>query len=100
MEQVLFNLIENAIEAMPEGGNLTIRTHRNEDFAIFEVEDTGSGITEENLQKLWIPFFTTKPKGSGLGLPVCKKIISDHQGYIEVKSEKDKGAKFTVYLPF
>jgi two-component system, sporulation sensor kinase E len=85
---------------MPEGGTLTIRTKRNEDFAIFEVEDTGSGISEENLQKLYIPFFTTKPKGSGLGLPVCKKIIADHQGYIEVKSEVNKGSKFTVYLPF
>ena len=100
IEQVLFNLIENAVEAMPEGGTLTIRTQGNEEFAIFEIEDTGSGITEENLEKLWIPFFTTKPKGSGLGLPVCKKIIADHQGYIEVKSEADKGSKFTVYLPF
>jgi len=100
IEQILFNLIENAIDAMPEGGTLTIRTKRNEEFAIFEVEDTGSGITAENLQKLYIPFFTTKPKGSGLGLPVCKKIIADHQGYIEVKSEVGKGSKFTVYLPF
>lgn len=100
IEQVLFNLIGNAIEAMPEGGTLTIRTRRNEQFAIFEIKDTGSGITEENLQKLWVPFFTTKPKGSGLGLPVCKKIIADHHGYIEVKSEVDKGSKFTVYLPF
>ena len=100
IEQVLFNLIENAIDAMPEGGALTIRTKRNEEFAILEVEDTGSGINDENLQKLWIPFFTTKPKGSGLGLPVCKKIIADHQGYIEVKSEVSKGSRFTVYLPF
>ena len=100
IEQVLFNLIENAIEAMPEGGTLTLKTKRHEEFAIFEVEDTGSGISEENLQKLYIPFFTTKPKGSGLGLPVCKKIIADHQGYIEVKSKVDKGSKFTVYLPF
>jgi signal transduction histidine kinase len=99
IEQVLFNLIENAVEAMPEGGALTIRTKRNEEFAIFEVEDTGSGINEDNLEKLYIPFFTTKPKGSGLGLPVCKKIIADHQGYIEVKSEVDKGSKFTIYLP-
>ncbi|HVP36490.1 MAG TPA: ATP-binding protein [Terriglobales bacterium] len=100
IKQVLFNLIENAVEAMPEGGALTIKTQRNEEFAIFEVEDTGSGIKEENLQKLWIPFFTTKPKGSGLGLSVCKKIIADHQGYIEVKSEAEKGSKFIVYLPF
>lgn len=100
IEQVLFNLIENAVEAMPEGGTLALRTKKNEEFAIFEVEDTGSGISEENLQKLYIPFFTTKPKGSGLGLSVCKKIIADHQGYIEVKSEVNKGSKFTVYLPF
>ncbi len=100
IEQILFNLIENAVEAMPEGGTLTIRTQKNEEFAILEIADTGCGITEENLQKLWIPFFTTKPKGSGLGLPVCKKIIADHQGYIEVKSKVDKGSKFTVYLPF
>jgi hypothetical protein len=100
IEQVLFNLIENAIEAMPQGGFLTVKTKKKEDFAIFEIEDTGCGINEENLQKLYIPFFTTKPKGSGLGLPVSKKIIADHSGYIEVKSELDKGTKFAVYLPF
>lgn len=100
IEQVLFNLIENAIEAMPQGGVLTIRTKKKEDFALFEIEDTGSGISQENLEKLYVPFFTTKPKGSGLGLPVSKKIIADHSGYIEVKSELDKGTKFTVYLPF
>ncbi|MDP2960459.1 MAG: ATP-binding protein, partial [candidate division Zixibacteria bacterium] len=100
IEQVLFNLIENAIEAMPQGGFLTIKTKKKEDLAIFEIEDTGCGINEENLQKLYIPFFTTKPKGSGLGLPVSKKIIADHSGYIEVKSEMNKGTKFTVYLPF
>ena len=100
IEQVLFNLIENAIEAMPQGGFLTVKTKKKEDFAIFEIEDTGCGINEENLQKLYIPFFTTKPKGSGLGLPVSKKIIADHSGYIEVKSEVNKGTKFAVYLPF
>lgn len=100
IEQVLFNLIENAIEAMPQGGVLTIRTKKKEDFAFFEIEDTGCGISQENLEKLYVPFFTTKPKGSGLGLPVSKKIIADHSGYIEVKSEVDKGTKFTVYLPF
>jgi signal transduction histidine kinase len=100
IEQVLFNLIENAIDAMPQGGFLTVKTKKKEDFAIFEIEDTGCGINEENLQKLYIPFFTTKPKGSGLGLPVSKKIIADHSGYIEVKSEVNKGTKFAVYLPF
>ncbi len=100
IEQVLFNLIENAIEAMPQGGVLTVKTKKKEDFALFEIEDSGYGISRENLEKLYIPFFTTKPKGSGLGLPVSKKIIADHSGYIEVKSELDKGTKFTVYLPF
>jgi len=100
IEQVLFNLIENAIEAMPQGGLLTVKTKRKENFALFEIEDTGCGISQENLEKLYVPFFTTKPKGSGLGLPVSKKIIADHSGYIEVKSEVDKGTKFTVYLPF
>jgi signal transduction histidine kinase len=100
IEQVLFNLIENAIEAMPQGGVLTVRTKKKEDFAFFEIEDTGYGISQENLEKLYVPFFTTKPKGSGLGLPVSKKIVADHSGYIEVKSEVAKGTKFTVYLPF
>lgn len=99
IEQVLFNLIENAIEAMPEGGFLTVRTKKKDNFALFEIEDSGYGINQENLEKLYVPFFTTKPKGSGLGLSVSKKIIADHSGYIEVKSELDKGTKFTVYLP-
>jgi len=99
IEQVLFNLIENAIEAMPEGGFLTVRTKKKDNFAMFEIEDSGYGINQENLEKLYVPFFTTKPKGSGLGLSVSKKIIADHSGYIEVKSELDKGTKFTVYLP-
>ncbi|MDH4223503.1 MAG: ATP-binding protein, partial [candidate division Zixibacteria bacterium] len=100
IKQVLFNLIENALEAMPQGGVLTVWTRKKENLVLFEIADTGGGISQEHMDKLYIPFFTTKPQGSGLGLSVSKKIISDHSGYIEVKSEINKGTKFTVYLPF
>jgi signal transduction histidine kinase len=99
MKQVIFNLVENAIESMFQGGALRITTKRKDEFVTLEIEDTGCGIPEEELKKLFVPFYTTKPTGSGLGLPVSKKIITDHQGYIQVESQINQGTKFTIYLP-
>jgi signal transduction histidine kinase len=99
IKQVLFNLIGNAIEAMPKGGGLTIITQKRKNSVKLEVEDTGKGISDEEMKNLFIPFYTSKPRGSGLGLAVSKKIIADHKGTIEVQSRVNMGTKFTIALP-
>ncbi|HEX9917258.1 MAG TPA: ATP-binding protein [candidate division Zixibacteria bacterium] len=99
IKQVLFNLIENAIDAMFGGGTLTIRTKKKDNYAVLEIEDTGSGINQNEMKKLFIPFYSTKPTGSGLGLAVSKKIVDDHAGFIEVQSKPNEGTRFTIHLP-
>ena len=101
LQQVYINIILNAIQAMPEGGRLTVRTFNSGDWLKTEVQDTGRGISPENMQKLFVPFFTTKEegKGVGLGLVVCNEIVRRHQGRIEVQSKEGEGTNFTVYLP-
>jgi signal transduction histidine kinase len=101
LQQVLTNLMLNAIQAMPEGGTLTLRTSADSDGKVkMEVQDTGVGISPENMSKLFTPFFTTKKevKGVGLGLAVAYGIIQRHQGRIEVNSEMGKGSTFTISL--
>ncbi len=102
LQQVLMNLVINAIQAMPDGGKLTIRISADEDGQVsVSVEDTGSGIAPENLERLFTPFFTTKEKGKGvgLGLAVSHGIIERHSGSIDVQSALGKGSTFTVHLP-
>ena len=101
LQQVCTNLMLNAIQAMPEGGTLTLHTSADSKGQVkIEVQDTGIGISQENLQKLFTPFFTTKKevKGVGLGLAVSYGIIQRHQGRIEVDSEEGKGTTFAIYL--
>jgi len=97
--QVLVNMIMNAVQAMPEGGKLTIGAKRRDKFLEVEISDTGCGIPKETIGKIFDPLFTTRAKGIGLGLAVCKAIIDRHQGNIEVESEVGKGATFTIRLP-
>jgi signal transduction histidine kinase len=101
LQQVCINLILNAIQAMPRGGKLTLRTYVQNTQVKLEVEDTGIGIPPENMSKLFTPFFSTKPdvKGVGLGLPVAYGIVQRHQGRIEVRSKVGEGSTFTVSLP-
>jgi len=101
LQQVCTNLIMNAIQAMPEGGRLTLRTTADDSQLKIEVQDTGCGISQENMRKLFTPFFTTKGKGKGvgLGLAVAYGIIQRHQGRIEVQSKEGEGTTFTIYLP-
>jgi len=102
LEQVLVNLVLNAVAAMPEGGRLTLRHRADDGFLTLVIEDTGEGIPAENLDRIFDPFFTTKGigKGTGLGLAVCKKIVDQHGGRISVDSPQGKGASFHVSLPF
>jgi PAS domain S-box-containing protein len=100
MERALLNLVLNAIEAMPKGGNLTIITELNKNFFLIRIQDTGKGIPEKDIIRIFDPFFSTKPGGVGLGLTICYSIIVSHGGTIEVESKPKKGSIFTVSLPF
>lgn len=99
MKRVFINLIDNAHQAMPNGGTLTITTSKNEDNFMIEIEDTGVGIPKEIESKIFTPLFTTKSKGQGFGLPVCKKLVEAQGGEITVKSEEEKGTIFTIQIP-
>lgn len=100
VKQAVLNLVRNAIQAMPEGGRLRIRTSvRGDNRVALTVEDTGPGIAPELRCRMFEPFFTTKPTGTGLGLPLALHIIRDHGGDIELASADGGGARFTVLLP-
>jgi signal transduction histidine kinase len=99
--QVLFNLAVNADDAMPEGGELIIRSGLRDGWAVLEVEDTGIGVAPEIMDRLFEPLFSTKNagKGTGLGLAVVHTIVVQHRGRVEVASEVGRGTTFTVFLP-
>jgi two-component system NtrC family sensor kinase len=101
MRQVMLNILKNAKEAMPKGGTLTVRTSREDNRVLIHIQDTGMGVPEENRDKIFEAFFTTKQKvkGVGLGLSVCYGIIKDHGGDIKVESEEGKGTTFIISLP-
>ncbi|MBN1162100.1 MAG: hypothetical protein JXA17_09145 [Dehalococcoidales bacterium] len=101
LQQVCLSLIINAIQAMPQGGRLTLRTHVHNSKVRLEVQDTGVGISPENIDKLFTPFFSTKAdvKGVGLGLAVAYGIIHRHKGRIEAHSKEGEGSVFTVTMP-
>jgi two-component system, NtrC family, nitrogen regulation sensor histidine kinase NtrY len=101
LRRVIENLVLNAIDAMPQGGPLTFRTMTSSDdrFALFELADTGAGLTAEECERLFTPYYTTKQHGTGLGLAIAQSVISDHRGRITVSSKKDQGTTFHVELP-
>lgn len=101
LEQVLINLIQNAIQAMPNGGTLRVNLSQTETTVAIAVQDTGSGIAAENLPRVFDPFFTTKPEGegTGLGLSVSYGIVARHGGRINVESQVGAGTTFTILLP-
>lgn len=101
IHQALVNLIVNAIQAMPEGGRLTLSTKVNPGYISLTVEDTGTGMSEEVKKRIFLPFFTTKEvgQGTGLGLAVVHGIITSHGGRIKVESEPGKGSRFEIELP-
>lgn len=103
IQQVFFNIIINAIQAMPEGGLLTLMTDQvkrgENDFVRVTMSDTGKGIAPEVLKKIFTPFFTTKTQGTGLGLPICRQLIEHHHGIIEVESQLRQGTTFRILLP-
>ena len=96
IQQVFLNLFINASQAMPNGGKLEINISKNKNFVVLDFIDSGEGISNENLPKVFEPLFTTKQKGTGLGLASCKNIIEQHEGKISVKNNP---TKFTIMIP-
>ncbi len=99
MKQLFINLIKNAIEAMPEGGSIYISTEKVLNEWKITIQDEGKGMSEEDIQKIYDPFFSTKKEGTGLGLTICATILKDHHGRMDVSSELGKGTAFHIYLP-
>jgi nitrogen fixation/metabolism regulation signal transduction histidine kinase len=99
LARALGNLVANALEAMPQGGALRVRTAAIDGAVRVEVEDTGPGITEEQRTRLFVPYFTTKKGGTGLGLAIVQGIVSDHGGRVLVQSAPGAGTTFTLILP-
>ena len=99
LEQAVLNLSVNAVEAMSEGGRLTITTRVNDGEVLLDVRDTGSGIAPENLERVFKPFVSTKPLGTGLGLPLVARVVAAHEGRIAVESEVGRGTTFHIRLP-
>jgi len=99
LKQVLLNLFINAQQAMNGGGELIIRTAKQDGAVIIEVADTGCGIETDKLENIFEAYYSSRPQGSGLGLPTAKRIIEDHNGTLSVTSESDKGTSFVIKLP-
>jgi signal transduction histidine kinase len=99
IRQVLVNIVMNAVQAMPDGGRLTIATGQRDRLLEVEIADTGCGMPRETIGKIFDPLFTTRAKGIGLGLAVCQTIVERHEGHIEVESEEGKGTTLTIKLP-
>ncbi|MDI6868562.1 MAG: ATP-binding protein [Coprothermobacterota bacterium] len=99
LEQVFYNILLNAVQAMPDGGKLTLKARLFDEEAVISFSDTGPGIPEEHLDKVFDPFFTTKDRGTGLGLAVSHRMMEALGGKIEVQSKKGEGATFVVHLP-
>lgn len=99
MWQVILNLIQNACEAMPEGGEIRMGTHWEGDEILISVSDTGIGISEEDHARLFTPFFSTKAQGTGLGLALSQQIVAEHRGRLECRSTPGSGTTFTISLP-
>lgn len=99
LKQVLMNIVLNAVQVMPDGGSLKVFTEEGENYIALAVCDQGSGIELENIEKIYDPFFSTKDKGTGLGLTIAHKIMQSHNGFIKAERNEDKGSTFRLYFP-
>lgn len=99
LKQVILNMMINAQQAMPQGGELMVRTERQEEWAVIQINDTGCGISAEALPRIFDPYYSRRTRGTGLGLATAKKIVAAHRGRIDVASEPDKGSSFSIRLP-
>src|SRR5262245_38916037 len=100
MKQAFYNVIKNSVEAMHRGGTLRVRTDLADTHVIVRFEDSGGGMSAENLSRVFEPYFTTKPSGSGLGLLIVRRIVREHGGELSIESNQGKGLTLTIRLPF
>lgn len=99
LHRALSNLVLNAMDAMPNGGTLTLRTRPDDGKVVIEIADTGSGLTREECERIFTPYYTSKQHGTGLGLAIVQSVVSDHGGRISVQSEPERGTTFVIELP-
>jgi signal transduction histidine kinase len=99
IRQVFWNLGINAVDAMPEGGELLVSTSNDDGSVTITFQDTGCGIEKRNIERIFYPFFTTKERGTGLGLAIAYRIIEEHQGRMRVESSAGIGTTFQIILP-
>jgi signal transduction histidine kinase len=99
LHRAMENLVLNAMDAMPAGGTLTLRTAQRNGAVRLEVADSGTGLTREECERLFTPYYTTKQHGTGLGLAIVQSVVSDHGGTIAVESEPGSGTTFRIELP-
>jgi len=99
LHRALSNLVLNAMDAMPDGGRLTLRSRQDDGHVVIEVADTGSGLTREECERIFTPYYTSKQHGTGLGLAIVQSVVSDHGGRISVQSEPGRGTTFVIELP-
>jgi signal transduction histidine kinase len=99
MKQAILNVVLNGVQAMPNGGTLTLRGYATSQAAVLEIEDTGAGVSPEIRDKIFNLYFTTKPSGSGIGLALTFRALQLHNGAVELDSEPGKGATFRLMLP-
>jgi two-component system sensor histidine kinase HydH len=99
IKDALLNILKNAVQAIGNNGTVTIRIYKKPDACVFEIRDTGPGISEEDLPFIFDPFYTTKKFGTGLGLTITHRIIEEHEGSIAVESKKGAGSVFRVSIP-
>jgi signal transduction histidine kinase len=99
LHRAISNLVLNAMDAMPNGGTLTLRTRHTGEDTVIEVADTGSGLTPEECERIFTPYYTSKQHGTGLGLAIVQSVVSDHHGRISVQSQQNRGTTFVIELP-
>jgi signal transduction histidine kinase len=100
MKQAFYNVIKNSLEAMKRHGTLRIHTDRDDTHVLIRFVDTGGGMSAENLSRVFEPYFTTKPSGTGLGLLIVRRIVREHGGELSIESGQDKGLTLTIRLPY
>jgi signal transduction histidine kinase len=98
--QAVLNLVRNSLEAMPDGGTLTVRTARVRNNVVLTIADSGKGMSEDERQQIFKPFFSTKPSGTGLGLPLVQQVVAEHGGRIRCESAPNQGTTFIIELPY
>ena len=99
LHRAISNLVLNAMDAMPQGGTLTLRTRPQSGKVLIEVADTGAGMTAEERERIFSPYYTSKTQGTGLGLAIVQSVVSDHGGRVWVQSEPGQGTTFVIELP-